>query len=125
MIQVDYLKELRSRKRVLRVNSSFHWFDMVASGEKREEYRGIHWMSRILRPEAFIAFEFIAHKRHGLIPAFHVEPVVIEIVRGYTPIIQQFAIDQVRWGLPRREWSGQTIANECFGFKLGEQLCLT
>lgn len=121
MTKIDYLEELKTRKRVLRVNSSFYWYDMVDSRIKREEYRGIHWLPRILRPEGIIAFEFAAHQRRGLIPAFHVVPVIIEIVRGYTANVQHYAIDFVRWGPPRPEWSGGTISNECFGFKLGER----
>ena len=124
MTEINYLEELRVRRRVLRVNSTFYWFDKVDSGEKREEYRGHHWMSRILIPEACTDFEFAILSNQPRIPAHYVKPVIIEIVRGYTPMVQHYVIDSVRWGLPRREWSGDTIPNECFGIKLGERLCL-
>lgn len=122
MSGIDYLEELRTRKRVLRVNSSFYWFDMVATGQKGEEYRGLHWMPRVLVPEACSESALAVLSNLPRIPECHVKPVIIEIVRGYTSDVQHFVIDQVRIGLPRREWSEGTIHDKCFGFKLGEQL---
>ena len=87
--------------RILHLTVTKNWFDMIASGEKPEEYRGIkpYWEARLLN-ERFDAVKF----RNGYSedsPVVTMELLYIE--RG---------IGRVEWGAPKNK--------EVFILKLGK-----
>ena len=89
---------------VLAIPIKKKWFDMIASGEKREEYREIksYWASRFIKP--------ITH---------------IKFTNGYGKKVPSVTIELVgMWkGTPKPEWSEGTIeqGTEVFILTLGER----
>ena len=101
---------------ILRVVLTGKWFDMIASGEKREEYRGEHWYEKLLsdsgkrrlyrcRVPEYVPEDF--HLYHTFIAS-----------RGYTSRTLSRPIKRIRWGTPRPEWSGDTVQGDCFIIEL-------
>lgn len=90
---------------VLRVVLTGRWFDMIESGEKLEEYRGIHWTDHLLSRDSKSAE--IYHLYHTLVAS-----------RGYTSRTLTRKIKRIRWGTPRPEWSGDTVTGDCFVIEL-------
>ena len=76
------------------------WYDMIASGEKKEEYREntSYWMKRIGKPHDAVCF----HK-------------------GYTNTTMTFAIEGKSYGYGNPEWGAPTDRS-VFIIKLGERL---
>ena len=98
---------------VLRVVLSGKWWDMIESGEKREEYRGSHWAKKLLTVRDRLRMEF------GITPnpidqVFH----TLVASRGYTSRTLTRKIKRIRWGSPRPEWSGDTVTGQCFIIEL-------
>lgn len=57
-----------SELRILHIPIKKKWFDMIKSGEKKEEYRDMvpHWISRLVHKHNFTAKEFdIVRFRNG------------------------------------------------------------
>lgn len=87
------------------------WFDMIASGEKTEEYREIkpYWGKRLLDDEAikrdykivsrsFVVGDPLKHPRGFTHVRFH---------RGYTKITMTFEIDSITFGNGKEEWGAE------------------
>lgn len=89
--------------KVLPIALKKKWFDMIASGEKREEYREIkpHWTSRFEKP--------ITH---------------IKFTNGYGNNVPSLTVELlgICKGIPKPEWSEGTIeqGREVFILILGE-----
>ena len=80
------------------------WFDMIASGQKHEEYRTInpYWYKRIMK--------FIDDNPKAII-VFH---------RGYTNIIAEVEFIGLDTGVSNPKWSENGIPINCFILKLGK-----
>lgn len=111
----DYsLQEFRERmskkkKTVLNLNLTKQWFDMIASGEKKEEYRDIkkHWTDRFCIPltESFIS------------------PDVVRFMNGMSPVAPVVEVEfkglRIDYGVP--EW-GAEVGKLYYVISLGEIL---
>ena len=98
------------------------WYDMIASGEKTEEYREIkpYWEKRLLDYEAikrdygmrvfrsFVVGDPLKHPRGFTHVRFH---------RGYTKITMTFEIDSITFGNGKEEW-GAELGKMYFVIKL-------
>lgn len=99
--------------RVLHLTLKKKWFLMIASGEKKEEYREIknYWMSRLCNLKEEVEHCGLDYKRFD----------IVEFKNGYSknaPIIRlQFIESYVDLGKP--EW-GAEPGKEYFVIKLGE-----
>lgn len=99
--------------KVLDLSLKYRWFDMIAAGEKKEEYRDItqYWCNRLLNPipsslfspqRAFKDFDFVRfHRGQGSKVTMLVK--ILSMHRGYG-----------RW-----EW-GAKRGKEYFVIRLGE-----
>lgn len=118
----------------LHLNLKKRWFDMIASGEKREEYREIkgYWADRLtyhehherITCEKSLEDEIYAdqHRRFGT-GVFKNIYDVVEFKNGYrkdSPVIQ-FKIKTITWGCGRPEW-GAEPGKKYFVIKLGDPL---
>jgi hypothetical protein len=96
---------------VLVVSLTYKWWDMIASGEKLEEYRGENWIDRLLT---------------GIVPKDHPNATfapyhTLRAQRGYTGVWLERKIKRIRWGPPRPEWAGDTVTGDCFIIELETQ----
>lgn len=107
----ERLKQFGDLSQLCRLTMSLDkkWFDMIVSGEKREEYRAIkkHWISRLVKPE------LRKHEPDALIQMassgvdiFNNKIDYVEARNGYSS-----ESPCVRWnhkglsiGLPKKEW---------------------
>jgi len=89
--------------KVLTIALQKKWFDMIARGEKREEYREIksYWASRFIKP--------ITH---------------IKFTNGYGKKVPSITVELlgIHKGTPKPEWSEGTIeqGREVYVLMLGE-----
>jgi len=96
------------------------WYDMIASGEKKEEYREIkpYWIKRF----GYIHYVSQDPNDNG----YHEEvmenlPDVIRFTNGYSKNSPSFCIEVDDWSVDKcrhPEWGGDT-ENRQFIFKLG------
>lgn len=100
---------------VLRVVLTGKWFDMIESGEKLEEYRGRHWAGRLLQP--WIANQWPRPLREYCSADYYPYHTLVAS-RGYTSRTLARKIKRIRWGVPRPEWSGDTVTGNCFIIEL-------
>jgi hypothetical protein len=102
-------------KNILRMTLKKKWFDMIASGEKKEEYRDIkdHWTSRLLH----FKFDGTPYVYPHMIKWYD----EIEFINGYrqdSPRIRvEFKGLEIGEGKP--EWGGEK-GKKVFIIKLGE-----
>lgn len=107
--------------RILHLTLKKKWFDMIASGEKKEEYREIkpYWESRLMEFDIVSRNSFSSFKNPTGFKHFD----TIEFKNGYgknAPKLRvQFMGTVIRVG--RREW-GAEPGKEYFVIKLGELL---
>lgn len=108
---------------ILVVSLKYKWFDMIASGEKLEEYRGENWTGRFLtakgweilktgRPEEEL--DWLDNRPYGMKSDHFFYYHTLRAQRGYSGIWLEKKIRRIRWGKPRPEWSGETVKDECF-----------
>ncbi len=96
--------------KTLHLNVKKQWFDMIASGFKKEEYREIkdYWVNRLMKADAsFEKFD------------------LIEFKNGYQKNAPTFIVklNSIFIGKPKAKWSGNIFGNEikdCFVISLGE-----
>lgn len=93
------------------------WYDMIASGEKKEEYREIkpYWVERLL--------ECVGEDEEGD-TCSHVLYVDYDRVcfhRGYTSTTMTFVVESIDVGQGKPEW-GAPADRDVFIIKLGERL---
>lgn len=76
------------------------WYDMIASGEKTEEYRnlGYYWNNRIWKDYQCVCFH-----------------------RGYTNTIMSFIIKDIVMGFGKKEWGAEPKI-PYFVIKLGRRV---
>jgi len=104
---------------VLVVSLTFRWWDMIESGEKLEEYRGVAWADRVLSGK-FLFYNTLPYPlvltqvRDSDFHVYH----TLRAQRGYTGVWLERKIRRIRWGTPRPEWSGDTVTGECFVIEL-------
>lgn len=124
--------------KILRLPLVKEWFDMIASGIKKEDYREIkkHWAGRLCGDLEF------RRKGDGLIPAdknsmwSHVYPKnfkefdLVEFSNGYGANVPKivFECSGVSIGRPKKEWGGDTMRDinqkevDCFIISLGKEV---
>lgn len=98
------------------------WYDMIASGEKPEEYRVLsdHWVKRflLLNSGRDGALKYLAS-----LPTDQVwqEYTHVRVHRGYTSTTMLFEIKSIHIGFGNPEWGAPE--EEVFIIKLGERVC--
>lgn len=111
------------------------WYDMIASGEKKEEYREIkpYWVNRLLRVRRDFAYDFDAYSdcismlenetEHAMnvMDAVYTDYNYVCFHRGYTNTTMTFAIKSIGIGQGKPEW-GALADRHVFIIKLGERL---
>lgn len=96
------------------------WFDMIASGEKKEEYRELkpYWMDRL-------GYWHESEQETGYYDyGFHKMPDIIEFRNGYgmnVPMIR-VVCENIRIGKAKPEWSDNYWQGPVFIIELGEIL---
>lgn len=91
------------------------WFDMIASGEKTEEYREIkpYWEKRLLDYEAIKRdYKMLVFRRFlvgkGVNPLAYPRGFThVRFHRGYTKITMTFDIDSITFGNGKEEWGAE------------------
>lgn len=84
---------------------TYHWFDLIKAGKKRNEYRRMHvWQNRIGRKLA-------KHYAENL-------PLILRLRRGYTKNFMLFNV--TRYGLVNGLKTDLKIDETVYDFKLGE-----
>lgn len=88
------------------------WYDMIASGEKKEEYREIkpYWEKRLLDYEAIKRDYEIVSRRFMVCKAPLEYPrgfTHVRFHRGYTKITMTFEIDSITSGNGKEEWGAE------------------
>lgn len=93
------------------------WYDMIASGEKKEEYREVkqYWMKRLI--------EDVAEDEEGdtCCHVFYVDYDRVCFHKGYTSTTMTFAVESIDTGRGKPEW-GAPADRDVFIIKLGERL---
>ena len=102
---------------VLSLTLKKKWFDMIASGEKKEEYREIkdHWTSRLLH----FKFDGTPYVYPHMIKWYD----EVEFINGYKPNAPRIRVEfkGVKIGKAVPEWS-DNWQGDVFVIKLGEIL---
>ncbi|MDD6552129.1 MAG: hypothetical protein PUF37_00880 [Prevotellaceae bacterium] len=81
------------------------WYDMIDSGEKKEEYRDYKWLNRIINqesPDGFLGVD----DNDNLVVFGELMPrhKFVTFHRGYTSTTMSFEIVGVDYGKGRPEW---------------------
>ena len=94
------------------------WFDMIVSGEKKEEYREIkpYWTRRFIGMNQPL-FSF----RYGYQQANVKGYTHVKFSYGYTKRTMTFEIKEITIGKGKLEWGAPK--GEVFIIKLGERIC--
>ena len=105
--------------RILNLTVNKHWFDMIISNVKKEEYREIkdHWKSRLCDYDIVSINntsplrKFIGYKKFDAV-AFR---------NGYAKNAPEITLEfkGIEVGIPKPEWSGGLFEGEVFIIKLG------
>lgn len=98
-----------------------HWFDMIASGEKTEEYREIkqYWMVRLLTPRKGV----YADKSHWPVGFYAGNFNTVQFRNGYskTSPVMRFKATGIRVDTGNPAW-GAEPGKKYFVIKLGERV---
>lgn len=104
---------------VLVVSLTHKWFDMIARGEKLEEYRGAHWAGRLLTEcGKMLRRNDVGFGELSVVHGDFERYTVFRAQRAYSGVWLERKIKCVRWGKPRPEWSGETVTGDCFIIEL-------
>lgn len=112
-----------------------NWYDMIASGEKKEEYREIkpYWVNRLLRIRRDFAYDFDTYSdcismlenetEHAMnvMDAAYTDYDYVCFHRGYTNTTMTFELKDINIGIGNPEWGAPTD-RPVFIIKLGERL---
>lgn len=113
---------MKETPKVLHLTLKKKWFDMIASGEKKEEYREIknYWMSRILTPRGRGAR---VDQFHWVAGFYAAKFNVVQFRNGYGPHVPQmtFKVTGVRVDEGKPEW-GAEPGKKYYVIKLGERI---
>jgi hypothetical protein len=99
------------------------WYDMIESGEKKEEYRELspHWRMRIMKcRERACAHCFCLSCAQGLDDDDVIKITHVRFRYGYTKRTMLFKLDSVTIGKGRPEWGSPD--HKVFILKLGERI---
>lgn len=104
------------------------WYEMIESGEKREEYRkiGVYWAKRLfVSPDAIKCADGVLMREYG---DFTIEPgaafrkfAFVRFHRAYTSTTMTFAVDGIEIGEGNPEW-GAIPGVKYFVIKLGNRI---
>lgn len=100
---------MENTERTLHLHLMAPWYDMIASGQKKEEYREIkdHWTKRLLTtanyPESPVAYNTVL------------------FYRGYTSYTIKFEIKSITVGYGKPEW-GAKPNKMYYVISLGKQI---
>ena len=102
--------------KILDLSLAYKWYDMIASGEKKEEYREIkdYWTKRFIDIAAVKHEEDVRNGMHRLFSEFTPEPVTLKDALRYFP---REHYDAVRFH--RGQGGRQTMLIECKGISVG------
>ena len=112
-----------------------NWYDMIASGEKKEEYREIkpYWVNRLLRIRRDFVCDYDSYfdcicmmekeTEHALnaLNAIYADYDYVCFHRGYTSTTMTFTVEDIDIGKGNPEWGAPTD-RPVFIIKLGERL---
>lgn len=109
--------------KVLHLTLKKKWFDMIASGEKKEEYRELkpYWVSRLTESHPGAIGGDLMH-RHKVIAYTFKTFDYIHFANGYNrPEIINIQCEGISIGNGKPDW-GAEPGKEYFVIKLGERL---
>lgn len=98
------------------------WFDMIASGEKKEEYREIksYWGTRLTDlPGGLYLFSY--REGYKRVPFKHYDTVTFYLGYAKDRPSMTFKIDSISIGEGKPEW-GAELGKEYFVIKIGERI---
>lgn len=101
--------------KILDLVLTYHWYDMIESGEKKEEYREIkpYWKRRLIEQPMDEDSGHVFFRDYDYV-CFH---------RGYTSTTMIFTVREISMGVGKPEWGAPTD-RPVFIIKLGERLLL-
>jgi len=118
---------------VLHLTLKKKWFDMISSGEKKEEYREIkrYWADRLtyhehherITCENSLNDEIYADAHRRFSTGVFKKIPIVQFKNGYrkdSPVVR-FNIDVITWGSGNPEW-GAEPGKKYFVIKLGKQV---
>ena len=100
-----------------------HWYDMIASGEKKEEYREIkpYWIKRLIGDYKItndpIIWDGIVVKATMHLEIFKPQYTLVKFHRGYTNTTMTFEIKSIGIGKGNPKWGAPE--ENVFIIKLG------
>lgn len=108
-----------------------HWYDMIASGEKKEEYREIkpYWIKRLVSDYKMAADDFTAPvvcDSNAVKMTVNFEFQIfwscthVRFRRGYSSTTMTFEIEEIKVGVGNSQWGAPK--EEVFIIKLGKRL---
>lgn len=92
-------------KRILHLVLKVKWYDMIAAGEKREEYRETkpHWIKRLAYMVGHDDFDFV----NILGEKFKFREFdIVRFSRGYTSVTMDVEFNGATVGVAKPQWSG-------------------
>ncbi|MDP1816721.1 MAG: hypothetical protein Q8K92_19870 [Leadbetterella sp.] len=101
--------------RILSLVVSHKWFEMYASGEKKEDYREItgYWCKRLLKP----------HHTDEYIPNDWKDFEYVQIFKGYSSKKLVYEMKGISTKKPNPTWSPSEFHNKIlFAIEIGEQV---
>lgn len=108
--------------RVLHVIIKREWFNLIASGEKKEEYREIkpYWMEKLLSSYSVSMKPNSKLLKSGTLREFD----VVLFQNGYRDDAPKMYVEfkGVHIGKPNPRWSDGSVPEECFVIQLGRIL---
>lgn len=114
--------------KVLHLNLSRKWFDMIKSGEKKEVYREVkeYWIRRL------VCYRFNLSSPKGILTRhedgeknlFRPDYGIVEFRNGYAKNAPSFQIEckGIDIGEPKPEWTNENWQGQVFRIKLGNIL---
>lgn len=99
--------------KILDLVLTYHWYDMIESGEKKEEYREIkpYWIRRLIEQPMD---EDSGH-------VFFCDYDYVRFHRGYTSTTMTFTVREISIGGGKPEWGAPTDSH-VFIIKLGKRI---
>lgn len=110
---------MNTKSKILDLPLKKEWYNMIESGEKKEEYREIkpYWIKRLTELKTTI-LPFSMRNRYQPIPFKKYDYVRFRY--GYTNRTMEFKIEDITWGQGKEEWGAPS--NAVFIIKLGERI---
>ena len=110
---------MNTKSKILDLPLKKEWYNMIESGEKKEEYREIkpYWIKRLteLKTDTLL-FSF----RNGYQSIPFKKYDYVRFRYGYTNRTMEFKIEDITWGQGKAEWGAPS--DDVFIIKLGEKI---